>query len=56
MMDYCCANCAQLAQATTLIDPLRTGFRLKVIEETVSKMQKKSIGESRCYNTTPEMR
>ena len=37
MMDYC----AQLAQAT-LIDPLRTGFRLKVIEETVSKMQKKS--------------
>ena len=39
----------------TLIDPLRTTLRRKLIEETVQKMQKKKpIGESRRYNTADD--
>ena len=38
----------------TLIDPLRTTLRRKLIEETVQKCKKKPIGESRRYNTADD--
>lgn len=38
----------------TLIDPLRTTLRRKLIEETVQKCKKKPIGESRRCNTADD--